>query len=584
MLFVFLKISLFWVDGFICTEHKATSDYSLENINYEGMFDFEKNKMYNCLFKSFDLEGAYDLCKKELSKEEMVFDPFVFWFLRRFLHRKLDAFVYLGNFLAEKKCDEITKLFACRISSEGMYLYKDGIFNNKMTHKYGLDVSKSISNQFLICKYNFREVGLLKENPLKEEYSKKDILLMLESKNSSIIEMFFNLIDTSQFSVFKAQPYLLKFAKIDARCYRILGDLAWCKFLKNPQENESYIDTAMDMYWAGCEAKDADCMVGLARIFYEIYDDKASAKEYLHKTLRIKNIVEANYLLGFITGEKKSSGKEYFAKSAIKGYIPAMYVYFKTIDKQASEQNLKSILSILKFHPFIMQLNILSEKSYKTKNVIKTFLVNLFLCELNIDNARKNIIFLYENHRDELRELDKKFDKFSFLKENFNNKTKKSDNLLDSYNSFNFKNKSWVDVIYYDTVVFQEKTSRNIFSGHNKKILNKLGLCYLNGIGTEKNYVKAYSCFKAAGTDNMEARYYEAELIRNGQGVMKNQELALEMIDYQTFGSRPFLFYAFKIRFFIKTLGRKMLIENCTKLLVGFLTLIIMKISMRLNL
>ena len=56
---------------------------------------------------------------------------------------------------------------------------------------------------------------------------------------------------------------------------------------------------------------------------------------------------------------------------------------------------------------------------------------------------------------------------------------------------------------------------------------NKLGLCFLNGNGVDKNYSKAVACFrKAARKDNQEAQQNLSFALKEGHGVKKDLSLA----------------------------------------------------------
>lgn len=62
----------------------------------------------------------------------------------------------------------------------------------------------------------------------------------------------------------------------------------------------------------------------------------------------------------------------------------------------------------------------------------------------------------------------------------------------------------------------------------NKQALFHLGICYLNGHGTDKNPEQAYSCFsRAAAAGIPDAQYYTARLLLEGTGTNKNEPMGL---------------------------------------------------------
>lgn len=541
-------------------------------------------QFYNALVVKNDFNTAFEMYKEHIKQEDLKFDPIIFWFYRRFLHSQLDAYVYLNSFVVKNKIDNLTNLFMCRLSSDGMYVRDKTLMPNHMISAASLDVAKKISESYTKQKLYFKEVTLLGAKKIKGEYSKKDILLLVHSKNRAVSDAFFNMVENEEISVEEALPHLKKLAAIDPRCYRILGDVAWYKYNENPTENESYADKAMDYYWAGSEKSEPECRIGLARILFEVYHDEVSAKKHLEKALRKKDFAEAHFLLWkMLRLANPMAARNHLTKAATKGFIPAMTEYFLLGASEPTTNSVRSVLSILKFHPYIMQINKMMKKAYDEKNYKKAFLLNSFLNELNMDNARENILYLYENYKSSLQRLNESFSKFEYLK-TINTEGKTSENITKEHNNFNFLTKPFVDVVYFDAIQFQEKTTEVL--GHNlnsSDYLNKLGKCHYNGIGTEVDYEMAYACFKSAKANNLQAKYYEADMLEKGLGIKRNPEGALEIISQNTFGQMSLLFYVLKIRFFIKTLGLKILLEYWAKICVGFLTILIMKITYNLN-
>ena len=74
-----------------------------------------------------------------------------------------------------------------------------------------------------------------------------------------------------------------------------------------------------------------------------------------------------------------------------------------------------------------------------------------------------------------------------------------------------------------DPIVALTKTAL----GGDTEAQNKLGICYLNGNGVDKNYSKAVACFrKAARKDNKEAQANLSIAYKEGHGVKKDLTLA----------------------------------------------------------
>ena len=538
-----------------------STDMSTSN---ESMFNESIDyNIFDSIMK-LDFENAYNQTIKETGE----FDPFKFWFMRRFMHEQVDAYAYLFSHINNKTevisyTEELANLMLCRLTSESITAREKIVVDLEETLKRILLVSRDININYQQNKTLFREIADLEEivatEKRKGSFSKEDILLMVGSNRPEITRKFMRLIERHEIEIKDAIVYLKKLCKINPKAYKYLGDYEY--YTNND------VDRALDYYWAGSEQNQAECIFGLARILHTVYDDAESAKSYIEKGIQLKELAEGLFILYKITGNGI-----YLHKSALKGYIPGMVEYFEKTHLDLNENAIKSALSLTKFHRHLMKMEREALNAFKNGNYTKSFLIYLYLVEYDFSQARKNVLFLLKHHKKEIADqIDEKYSQF-IVKLNIKTESKITTNITANYNRFDFIDKSFVDVVLFTLLEFECISDDSAY-------LNDLGLCYLNGVGTKKDFYSAYSSFKTASKNKLASKYYEAEMVREGKGVIKNYNYSFKLISRDVFGSFPIVYYALKIRFFIKTLHKDILMQYLAKISMGIITIILMRMT-----
>ena len=493
-----------------------------ENLEADNSDKIVHSDIYNNLFNTM----RFDKVHNEVFQND-TFNPLKFWYYRRFLNLQLDAHSYLFS-------QDHNHLSYCLLAS--LYNTNKNIAPAHTVIDWAIKSSQFISQEFIRNKYRFSEMNLLENTQLEmaydTEYNKKDILTVIESGNKKILNLFFEMINNGKISLREALPYLQKIASIESRALKLLGDIAYYGVL-----NEQNIDLAMDCYWAGSEYKNEGCYIGLGKIMETDYNDTDMAIEYYEKSLKIQETAEGLFALGNLT-----NNNNLIAKSAYKGYIPAMTSYFnkKFLEGDTSINVLDSVLTILKYHPHIMIMKKEAEEAYESKNYAKAFLIYAYLSEYGLDIARKNLYYLVKHHQSDLECINQVYNELK--------------NILIKNNIVFYNIKyNFVDIIYYDNLKEMVKYDTN----YNKD----LGLCYYHGIGIEKSLENAISCYHVSPFNNIEACYYLAKMFENGEGIKKDIIQAIKTISIPHFKIFSLLYYILKIRFIINGLSNESLIN-----------------------
>lgn len=79
-----------------------------------------------------------------------------------------------------------------------------------------------------------------------------------------------------------------------------------------------------------------------------------------------------------------------------------------------------------------------------------------------------------------------------------------------------------------------KKSYQALHSGYEKGIMsvcNNLGDAYYNGIGTSQSYEKAYDVFKKGAETSPICKFRQSEMLRKGEGVAKNYEMAYKLLE-----------------------------------------------------
>ncbi|ORD94091.1 hypothetical protein ECANGB1_1178 [Enterospora canceri] len=495
------------------------------NGNLENYADTE---LFRAIVDEYDMNKAY-----QLTVENDSFSPFKFWFYRRFMNSQLDAHSYLFT----QKPSEIQQLLLCRLSVSSIDNNSDEhVLSRRNLYKTAMNVAKGIMHKFKMNKYKFDEIALLETKDrlamTKGEYSIKDVLRLLETCDSEIIGEFFKYVDSGEISLKEAKEHLEKIAPFEPKAYVILGDIEYYNLIDTEEGND--VDKAMDYYWAGSDKKNAECFTGLGKIMQFVYEDNEAAQLYYEKSLNLKETSESAFLLANLTGNDTL-----IAQTALKGYIPAMVTWYEKLLKKNAEittNNTKSILSVLKYHPHIMEMCKMASEAYSKCNYAKAFLIYLYISEYDVENAHMNVVYLVKKHEKEL-----------------------VDQLGDL-----------VKVAYFDSVKH--------LSQKNKKFYKELGNCYSRGFGIEQSYEHALGCYAMAPSNDLELLYSIVTLLFDGKGCPRNLFEIRKFINKPVFLAHKLVYYALRIKLFTYCM-KEDLFNIGLKVVFGLLTVLLMRMG-----
>ncbi|KAL6122623.1 hypothetical protein NUSPORA_00295 [Nucleospora cyclopteri] len=503
----------------------------------------EQKEIAKLIFENFDFVGAY----KEI-KEHEEFSPIKYWFYKRFLNFKADA----AALLFTTEMDNMVKTVICRETiSEFIRI------NNDTLTELALDVADDIAREYTKNKFNFEDIIVLGKEQIKNagsgnSYNKKEVLILLQSNQPKIKNLFFSMLENKEISLEEAKPYLYKIAKQDSRAYKLLGDIAY--YGLDTKGNVPDWDQAMDFYWAGSEKNNGDCLTGLGKIMLRYYDNAESATAYFEKALDVVDAPESMFIY-----YKMTNKHTFLRKAAYKGYIPAMAEYFRGQAekmKELDERGRRSVLSILKYHPHFMEITQQAKKAFYSKKYAQAFLLYSYLSEFSIENALLNAKFIIDNFKEELEIINTKFNELMV------------ETARDGIDKIN--NHPFVDVLNFDF--------SNLLCSINNNFLKDVGDCYFYGTGIDQSYADAFSFYLRSKDYSPESAYNLVCMYEYGLGIPQNYKEAYDIFSHSFLNNMKFLKLIYKTKLLVKMFMNSNFDGVLLKIICGIVSIIVIKL------
>lgn len=428
------------------------------------------------------LFNEYDVDRALQMPEKMAIDYLLKYFiLKRFKNQNSDANLYL------------LKIPKNNLYGQILVAKKDEIiktFEISMSARFELlkKISKHVVKAFLKNKSRFNGHSSITEKMYLEEID--HVIKHIWTLDPLILAKFYYYIGSR---IIECSSVVCELEFLSSKSDTTAKHLLLSMHLYGP-EGKSDLKKIIDFTTAKLLKSTPSFLVEMAKLLLKTNPKMAKKAFKIGKYL--SNDQEANYYLFMMNKEKekKFDGRGYLNSSLMHGFLPSVYEYSLYNAKQGNYSGaIYSLKSIMDYHPLLLDFDKKAFQCYLKKNYKTAVLYYLLLSEFDIPSALSNALFILENIRP------------------FNS----TDSLL--FSIYNDKSK---DIKFFH---------------------NKVGNCYYYGRGVERSYENALAHYIEGGKLTGEGAYNLANMYIQGLGVVKNFQMALNIIRKHKFADYEYL-------------------------------------------